>query len=390
VAAVRVWLLAGARNEAIPGQALVTGRMLTEGSRRRSWQAIAEAAEGRGMSLDSSADFEVLGLAVNCLAEDVERALDWAAELALDPSFPEDRCRWVAARAAAELQSLADHPEVRSSWSFLRQLYHPHPRSRSLLGRKSTLARLGPADCRNFHRQALAAGVLVSVAGEIDPDRCRDRVNGLFGGVEGGGRGLAEPPAPQGLKTRSRRLALPGVDQLYFHAGRLTLPIDHPDLPALRLLGIVLGAGAGLSGRIPQRVRERDGLAYTVAVESAGGVGLDPGRLSVFIISDPAHRRRLESAVREELARLAAEGPSEQELEEACAYLLGREPFRRETAGQWADRLAEAELYGLPLDRTEWLVERYRSVDLRRAAEVAADLLEPDSLRLTVGTPAGA
>src|SRR6185436_15947909 len=118
VVAVRIWARAGARVESIPGQALLTGRMLSEGTRRRDWRRIADEAEGKGMVLSSFGTFECHGVAVDALARDWELALEWAAELMLTPSFPEDRCTWLAKQAAAELESLADQPEVKTSWGF--------------------------------------------------------------------------------------------------------------------------------------------------------------------------------------------------------------------------------------------------------------------------------
>src|SRR6185295_1740671 len=105
VVAVRLWLRAGARQEPIPGQSLVTGRMLTEGTPRRDWRRIAEEAEAKGMIVQSSGSFESIGLAIDALAQDWELALDWAAELLLESSFPEDRCAWLARQAAAEPES---------------------------------------------------------------------------------------------------------------------------------------------------------------------------------------------------------------------------------------------------------------------------------------------
>src|SRR5215218_10624441 len=91
VGAVRLGVRAGARVEPVPGQSLLTGRMLSEGTRTRDWLRIADEAEGKGMVLSSYGTFECHAVAVDALARDWELALEWAAELLLTPSFPEDR-----------------------------------------------------------------------------------------------------------------------------------------------------------------------------------------------------------------------------------------------------------------------------------------------------------
>jgi predicted Zn-dependent peptidase len=388
VVAVRLWLQAGARHESIPGQALLTGRMLTEGTRRRSWRRIAEDAEGKGMLLQSSGSFESLGLAIDALAGDWELALEWAAELLLEPSFPEDRCAWLARQAAAELESLADQPDVKTAWAFLEQLYAPHPRSRPLHGSRESLLGLTPADCALFHHRARAHGVLAAVAGVLDEDAVRERLAGLLGGAATDAEPFPEPPAPAGLAAR-RVLDIEAEDQAHLYAGHLTVPRRHADYTALEVLAVILGSGAGLTGRIPARIREKEGLAYTAYAQTVAGSGLDRGRLVAYVATSPATVEQAERGVAEEIARLIDGGIEDAELAEARAYLLGREPFRRETARQWADLLIEAEEYGLPVDDFEHRKAELEAVDRAAVEEAARRHVHPGELRVTVGMPAG-
>jgi zinc protease len=389
VVAVRLWLQAGARHEPVPGAALVTGRMLTEGTRRRPWRRIAEDAEGKGMLLQSSGSFESIGLSIDALAQDWELALEWAAELLLEPSFPEDRCAWLARQAAAELESLADQPDVKTAWAFLEQLYAPHPRGRPLHGSRESLLGLTPADCALFHRRSRAHGVLAAVTGVIDEDAVHERLAGLLGAAATDGEPFPEPPAPAGLAAR-RVLSLETEDQAHLFAGHLTVPRRHPDYTALEVLAVILGSGAGLTGRIPARIREKEGLAYTAYAQTVAGSGLDRGRLVAYVGTSPATVEQAERGVAEEIARLVDGGIEDCEVAEARAYLLGREPFRRETARQWADLLIEAEEYGLPVDDFEHRKAELEAVGRAAVEEAARRHVHPGELRVTVGMPAGA
>lgn len=389
VVAVRVGVRAGARVEPVPGQALLTGRMLSEGTRTRDWLRIADEAEGKGMVLSSYGTFECHGVAVDALARDWELALEWAAELMLAPSFPEDRCAWLAKQAAAELESLADQPEVKTLWAFLDQLYTPHPRSRPLHGDTESLLRLTPEDCAGFHTRALGNGVTACVAGVVDEDAVHGKLASLFSRLPAGEAPLPEPPAPVGTSEprRVRRVETEAEDQAHLYVGHLTVPRRHPDYTALEVLAVILGSGAGLTGRIPNRIRESEGLAYSAHAQVVSGAGLDPGRLVAYVGTSPATVERARLGVVEEITRLVEGGIEESELEEARAYLLGREPFRRETARQWADILTEAEHYGLPLDDPEQRKAELNGLD-RAAVEAAARRhIHPGELRVTVGLP---
>lgn len=387
VVAVRVWSLGGARLEPVPGLGRVVGTCLSEGTRRRDWRRIATEAETLGMHLSSSSTFESHGVAVDALADDWELALEWAAELLLEPSFPEARTEWACRQITADLTGLLDQPAVRAGWAFLEQLYAPHPRARPLHGTPESLASIGAADCRRYHRGCLAAGSKVTVAGQIPEEEVTERIQTLFGGVGEEGEEPPAPPAPRGLPEARREVRLADSEQAHLYLGHLTIPRNHPDYEALELAGVVLGAGAGLTGRIPDRIREREGLAYSTEAQMVAGCGFEPGRLIVYVGTAPRTVEQAERGVREELERLLADGMTEGEFEEARAYLLGREPFRRETARQWADLLAEAIHYGLPVDRPGWREERLRRLD-RAAVEVALRRhLRPDELRVTVGLP---
>ena len=74
---------------------------------------------------------------------------------------------------------------------------------------------------------------------------------------------------------------------------------------------------------------------------------------------------------------------------DAKAYLSGREPFRRETARQWAEILAEAEFYGLPFDDPAWREAELQRPDRAAIEQVARRHLKPGELKVAVGLPKG-
>ncbi len=387
IVALRLWLRGGARLEDVPGESLLCGRLLAEGSHRRGWQQIALEAEDRGMLLQSFGTYETIGVTIDALAEDWAQALAWLAELALEPSFPEERYDWLRRQALGELESLLDQPEVRTGRGFLEQLYHPHPYCRALQGDAESLEKLAAADCAGFHARALEWGGLVVVTGQIDEEKVAARVEELFGGLRGATTVLPPVAEPSGAGEKHREITAGEADQTHLYIGHLTAPRRHPDTVPLAVLAVALGAGAGMSGRLPQRIREQEGLAYHVDVATYAGAGLDAGRLVTYVGTSPETVAAAEQGVREELRRLLDAGLEEDEFEEARSYLIGRDPFRRETARQWAGILAEAEFYGLETDRPEWVIEKLRGLERRDVEEAARRWIRPAELKVTVGRP---
>ncbi|MEM6454911.1 MAG: insulinase family protein, partial [Acidobacteriota bacterium] len=185
-------------------------------------------------------------------------------------------------------------------------------------------------------------------------------------------------PAPDG-----------GPGQAHLYIGQRTIPRSHPDRIALEVVGVALGAGAGLIGRLPTRIREEAGLAYAVDVATAAGAGLDDGRLAIYAGTSPDAIAEVEGMVREELTQLCDDGPrgglDDGAFETARGYLLGRLPFQRETARQWTQLIADATLYGVPFDQPGWTEAQLRALTRADAEAAARRWLQPDTLCVTVG-----
>ncbi|MCY3965863.1 MAG: pitrilysin family protein [Acidobacteria bacterium] len=387
VVAARAWLRGGARTGPSPGLALLCGRMLVEGTDRRTWREIAEQAEARGVSLNGFASAEVHGLAVDALADDAGLALGWLAELVLEPAFDRARFELLRDQTLGELRSLGDRPEVVTGWAFRDQLYHPHPLASPSQGTSESLTALTPEDCMRFHGDALARGGVVAVAGDIDEDALLADLERLFGGSVRGAIRPVEPPAPRGRSEKRIEIVTGSREQAHVYAGHFTVDRRHPDLPELRALGILLGSD-GLAGRIPHRVREREGLAYATHVDVLAGAGSDPGALSVYLGTHPDHVERGLELVREALHEVR-ERPPELAVLEACKTgMFGREPFLTETAGLWAGLLVDALLFDLPSYRRSWRLERIERLSPDSVFQAARRYLKPERMFVTVGVPA--
>ena len=329
-------------------------------------------------------------MSIDALAADGQLALEWIAELLFESTFPEERLRWLARQAAAELEAQADQADLMTARAFAEQVYAPHPRGRPLQGDAASLASLDPERCREFHAAALGWGAHLSVAGEIDDSAIAARIEALFGArlaAEPGDRELPVPAAPCASPVARREIVTRAEDQAHLFLGSRTVARAHPDYAALELAAVVLGTGAGLTGRIPQRIREREGLAYTANADTVAGAGIDEGRLVCYVGTAPETLAQAEASVRDELERFLVKPIAAEELESARSYLLGREPFRRETARQWADLMAVAALLDLPLDDPDWYSDQIRQLTAGDVAAAARRWIDPDRLLVTRGLP---
>jgi len=370
--------------------------MLEEGTLQSDWSELADRVEASGMEATGFADYDGHGVAMDCLAGDLERALQIAAEMLAEPRFDAQRFDLVRAQESQSLEALKESPEAVTGWAFLEAIYRGGRRGVPLQGRAEDLDRLRPEDCRRFHEEHLATGAIVSVAGAIDEDEAARWVERFFEQVapesavslpEAGGAVTAAGPAAASFDTAADvHIATDASEQAHLYLGHPTVNRAHCDRLPLLVLGTILGGGAGNAGRVPDRIREELGLAYSTYAGLVSGTGLDPGYVVLYAGTAAKNVEAAKGELRSALVRLVESPVADAELEGAVSFLLGREPFRRETGRQWANHLIDEEVYGLQgqVDRTPGRLAEMTPSGL---LEVARRWIDPDALVCVVGIP---
>ena len=122
---------------------------------------------------------------------------------------------------------------------------------------------------------------------------------------------------------------------------------DAPEYHAAWLMNNILGEYA-IGGRLGDSIRERQGMAYYVF--SGLDASVIPGPLLIRAGVSPANVDRTIQSIDEELTRMVAEGPTEQEFTESRQFLIGSLPRRLETNASIAAFLQTVEFFGLGLD----------------------------------------
>jgi zinc protease len=142
-----------------------------------------------------------------------------------------------------------------------------------------------------------------------------------------------------------------------------------PDFIPAYVLNHILGGGA-FTSRLFQEVREKRGLAYSV------GTSLVSYRAAAmtwgFTATKNERVAECLSVIADQMARLKAEGPTDEELQKAKDYLTGSYALGFDTSTKIAHQLAQIAFEGLGIDyiaRRNALVSAVTQDDIRRAAE---------------------
>jgi zinc protease len=178
--------------------------------------------------------------------------------------------------------------------------------------------------------------------------------------------------------------ATPQSVAIFGHEG---IERDDPDFFAAFVLNTIMGAG-GFDSRLMEEVREKRGLTYGI-----GTYLIDMEQAQLYLGSVASANDRVMQAVdvvRAEWARMATEGPTEQELEAAQAYLTGAYPLRFDGNAAIANILVGMQMDDLGIDYIAGRNDKVNAVTLEDVRRVAARLMRPEDLHFViVGQPEG-
>ena len=136
-----------------------------------------------------------------------------------------------------------------------------------------------------------------------------------------------------------RLIETPDKANAVFRAGlNLKLRDDHPDYPALVLGNYLIGGSS--AARLARRIREGDGLSYSVGSWLSASAQDEAGEFGVHAIHAPQNHERLKTAVAAELQRGLDEGFTREEFEDGRRGLLQARMVSRNNDATLASRLA--------------------------------------------------
>jgi zinc protease len=362
----------------------LAGSMLTRGTRRHTRAELHDALARLNASVAVSGE----GASIEVRSAQLDETLRLVAEALEQPSFPPGEFAELKRASLTAVEAQRSDPAAIAELQLARHL-SPYPKGHPLYTEtvEEQLENLQAAkldDAERCYRELFGAtGADFAAAGDFEPEALERLLVELFGGWKNPspfarvpGRFSEAPPAAQELRTPDKANAV-------LRAG-MNLPLrdDDPDFPALVLANYLLGGS--FTGRITQRVREKEGLSYSVySLFNASGFD----RLAAFRVSAifaPANRERVERAVREELARAARDGFTADEVSRGAAALVEARRLARRNDRQLVGRLADYLYKGRDFG---WDVAFEKRIAALTADEVNAALRRHlDPARLSVVT----
>jgi predicted Zn-dependent peptidase len=376
-----VWVGAGSVHEtpASMGVSHLLEHMVFKGTQRRNARDLALVLERVGGSLDAYTTREHTSYQARVLDADVDLALEVLADLVLNPLLRPADLELEREVVLEEIATVEDTPDDLVFDIHAELMWSGHPYGYSILGTPDTVTALSAEDLRRVHAEKYQPGnIVIAAAGNVDHDRFVARVLVEFlgnstagdGGRSNGAGGRGVPPSAPSCRTCVER----GTAQTHLVWGRPTFGQGDPRRYALVLLSNAFGGG--MSSRLFQRVREELGLAYSVY--SYQSFYADAGVSGVYVGTRPEWADRAEDVITDELAKLASEGITADELADVKGQIKGQVVLSLESSSSRLHRLAGTELYNEPFRSLDEITALVEAVTLDDVSALAAEYFLPD------------
>ncbi len=357
---------------------------ITKGTKTRSAQQIAETIEHAGGSIGAGAGNNSFSVSVDVMKEDLGLGMEILSDVLRNATFPDAEVAREKDSQLAAIKAEDDQITATARNLLKPKLYGNHPYSLRSSGSPESVAKLTPADLK-ASRDRLVTGRngVLSVFGAVKTDEVLKLAAKDFASLPAGEEALTSPGGALPLKQSVQTSAERPKQQAVVMKGFLGVDIKDADCPALELIET---ASSDLGSRFFNRIREKLGLAYFVGASNS--TGLSPGAFVFYLGTDPKKVDLAKSEFNDEIAKLAEEGLTPEELGRAKAKLIGAEAIRNQSNAALCGLSATNEILGLGFDHEKLRRDEIEKVTLEDVKRVARKYFrDAKSVEVVVGPP---
>jgi zinc protease len=365
----------------LPGLTDLLAGLLPEGTQTKTSKEIADEIARMGASLSAGATSDYTIVAASALAQFNDPVLALLAEVALEPSFPENEVALAKQNTKESLRQQRAQPSFLASEMVSRVMFGDHPYS-VVAPTPESIDRSSRDEFVKFHRSKLVPNnAVLIVVGDVHYDEILKQAESLFSTWNRGEDIVANFPAPPVRTSRKAYLVdRPGSAQSNIVIANSGITRTSPDYFPMMLMHTVLGANA--SSRLFMNLREDKG--YTYGAYST----LDARRTAgTFRVTAEVRTPVTGDSLKEffyELNRIGNEPVSQKEIGDAKSYLTGVFPIRLETQEGLTDQLVQIKMLNLPIDYLESYRDRVQVVTVEELQRVARQYIKPDQAAMIV------
>jgi zinc protease len=370
------------------GLAELTARLLVRGSGKLGPARLANMLESVGAVASFRNTQDNITFHAKTTSQWTKRVLEVLSECLTRPAF---RARDVEKEKEQLLTDirLRDEDTTRRGLRELQEAVYPkeHPYRRDRHGTPESVKRLQRDDLKDYFDNSVAkAPVILSFAGDIVADDARKWAAKTF-------TGRKETELRSDVKDRmtasevggtTKEVVMEHKSQSDIVMGCLACAREDPDYEPLNLLNVIVGE-LGFMGRLGQRVRDQEGLAYSAT--SFLITGILGGNWAALSGVNPKNVEKATRLIKEEILRAQSTEVTREELDAAKQNQIGSALMELESTEGVARTSHNLTYYGLGLDYFSKRRMLYEKIGPETLLKVAKTYLEPSRLSTIIVGP---
>ena len=332
----------------------LTSAMLMRGTKKHSREQLRNEFDRLKANVGVGGD----GASIETRRDNLPAVLRLVAEVLREPAFPASEFEQLKRSVLTGIEGQKSEPSALAGLQLARHL-NPYPPEHwlytpTLDERMQRYQSVSVEDLQRCHDDFYgASNSELAVVGDFDPQEITRLVEELFGDWKSPRQFARIAGRYHDVPSINRSLDTPDKANAIFRAGlNLRLRDDDPDYPALALGNYLLGGSS--DARLTRRIREQEGLSYSVGSWLSAGSIDAVGEFGVSAIYAPQNRARIEAQILEVLQQALSAGFSAEEVAAAKkGYLEARKLGRTQdetVAGRLANNLYLGRRYAWDAD----------------------------------------
>jgi predicted Zn-dependent peptidase len=353
--------------------------LVFKGTEKRNTQEIAQIIDQLGGDVDAFTGKEYTSFYAHVLDEQLPTALELLTDIVTSPRFTREDVEMERGVILEEIKMVEDTPDDLVHEIFVTAFWPDHPLGRPILGTEETITRLPRTKIVEHYQETFQpSNVIFAASGNVTPEDLLPFLEKHFPvSSRPSFRNEWSAPKPsQHVILREKR----ELEQVHLCLGSRGFPQQNHERYAAALFNTILGGG--MSSRLFQRIREQEGLVYSIASYHNGY--LHGGYEAVYAACMPRNLKRVLDLTLAEMKKIKVEGATAEELAGAKLHLKGSILLSLESTTSRMSGIARQEYYFGRQYGPDQIIEHIDAVTLDDIREVARAIVDPESLSLTL------
>ncbi len=363
--------------------------VMKRGTKNRTRQQIEDELNKLRAQLSISGSPGEINVAIKTRSESLSSVLSILKEILREPTLPETELDVLKSQQIATLEKQKTDPQSRAILSVRSQL-RPYPESDpryvpTIEQEIERIKALSQSDLQSLYENFIGGSVgEIAVVGDFSEDEVYAQLGSMLDDWKSPAPYKHIPAEPHAIPGKLTEIIIPDKANAFYFGG-LTFPMNSnsPEYPDLIVAGSVLGS-SGLSSRLGDRVRQKEGLAYGVGAFIHADNVDSRGSISLYASCNPDNMEKVETAIKEELALLISKGITAEELANAQKGYLEQQEVSRTSDSSLASILATNLFANRDMTYYSELETKVNAVTADAARQAFAKYIDPANLIITV------